>query len=281
MALGGGTAVEALARHVSEHGAEELFRYLDADEQRQLARVMRQARTSERDRGNFFKLYPEDGPFARRFYSKHLEHFRMGKTARERCVMGGNRTGKTEMGAFETTAHATGLYPDWWEGRKFNEPIEAWVAGKTNETVRDIVQAKLFGRVTRNERGQNIIRGGGTMPMDRIVPDTVTFKTGTPRLLNEVGIRYRDSETEYSIIGQKAYEQGRGSFEGTAKHVVWLDEECPIEVYSECLIRTGSVDGTIYLTFTPLDGMTDTVVQFLSEELRPPSEDEESEWVHY
>src|SRR3546814_18531691 len=62
--------------------------------------------------------------------------------------MAANRVGKTEgVGGYETTLHLTGEYPSWWEGRRFERPIAAWVAGKTNETTRAIVQTKLFGRV--------------------------------------------------------------------------------------------------------------------------------------
>ena len=67
----------------------------------------------------------------------------------------------------------------------------------------------------------------------------------------------------WSRLGFKAYEQGRGSFEGTAKHVIWLDEECPLDVYGECLIRTATTGGITMLTFTPLQGITETVRQFM------------------
>jgi phage terminase large subunit-like protein len=60
----------------------------------------------------------------------------------------------------------------------------------------------------------------------------------------------------------KSYEQGRGSFEGTSQHVIWLDEECPMDVYGECLIRLMTTQGVLLLTFTPLEGMSETVLQF-------------------
>ena len=34
-----------------------------------------------------------------------------------------------------------------WEGRTFDHPIEAWAAGDTSQTVRDIIQAKLLGPI--------------------------------------------------------------------------------------------------------------------------------------
>src|ERR1039458_10231464 len=61
------------------------------------------------------------------------------------CSWRGNRTGKTETGAYEMACHLTGQYPDWWQGRRFSKPVNAWACGTTNGTTRDIVQEKLLG----------------------------------------------------------------------------------------------------------------------------------------
>ena len=72
-----------------------------------------------------YKYYPEQGPLRRELYAKQMEFFRAGATYRERCFMAANRVGKTEgTGGYETTLHITGLYPHWWEGRRFEEPIK-------------------------------------------------------------------------------------------------------------------------------------------------------------
>ena len=39
--------------------------------------------------------------------------------------MAGNQLGKTLAGASEVAMHLTGLYPDGWEGLKFENPIVA------------------------------------------------------------------------------------------------------------------------------------------------------------
>ena len=46
-------------------------------------------------------------------------------------------------------------------------------------------------------------------------------------------------------------------------------------------MRTGTVDGMVYLTFTPLDGLTEVVTRFLPEELRPPVEIEDDEYTEH
>jgi len=49
-----------------------------------------------------------------------------GIYARERLLAAGNQLGKTIAGSMEMAMHLTGLYPDWWEGRRFSKAIIAW-----------------------------------------------------------------------------------------------------------------------------------------------------------
>jgi phage terminase large subunit-like protein len=74
---------------------------------------------------------------------------------------------------------------------------------------------------------------------------------------------------EWSTLGLKSYQQGRGSFEGTEQDVIWLDEEPKLDIYGECLIRTATTGGIIMLTFTPLEGMSEVVLQFMPADQRP------------
>ncbi|MFN8829168.1 MAG: terminase large subunit domain-containing protein [Labrys sp. (in: a-proteobacteria)] len=73
----------------------------------------------------------------------------------------------------------------------------------------------------------------------------------------------------WSSLGFKSYQQGRGSFEGTERDVIWLDEECEMDVYGECLIRTATTNGIVIVTFTPLEGLSDVVLQFMPADMRP------------
>lgn len=73
-----------------------------------------------------------------------------------------------------------------------------------------------------------------------------------------------------SLLGLKTYEQGRQSFEGTEKHVVWCDEEPPLDCYNEMLYRTMTAKGVMLTTFTPLQGMSDVVKSFLEPETDAP-----------
>ena len=189
-------------------------------------------------------------------YPKHMEF--LDSKAAQRLFCAANRVGKTETGAYEVARHATGLYPSWWKGTRYHQQVDIWAAGKTNETTRDIIQQKLFGNVI-TINGKRAFTGDGAIP-GWLIGD-ITWRQGIQGLADTVKVKHVPSG-EWSTIGLKSYEQGRGSFEGTAKHVVWCDEEPPLDVFSECLIRTATVFGIIMVTFTPLEGMSEVVRSF-------------------
>ena len=223
-------------------------------------------RDEERARFNKFNdLFPDEGPLRRDLYPKHLEFFRVGKEYRERCFMAANRGGKTVAGAYETTAHLTGKYPHWWEGARFNKRIRAWVAGDTNETTRDIIQLELLGEVTTGKDGRKAFDGSGLIPRECI--GQPKWKAGVQDLADTVPIQHTSGQ--WSSLAFKSFDQGRRSFQGTAKELIWLDEECPLDVYSECLIRTATTRGIVMTTFTPLKGLSENVLQFLPQAMRP------------
>lgn len=208
----------------------------------------------------FSTFFPDDGPFARRYYKKHIEFFTAGATFKERLLMKANRIGGTEAGAYETTCHATGLYPPWWRGRRFDKPVDIWACGTTSETTRNIVQVKLVGsmdipNVTKNEDGM-------------IPPKLVVHRSrrihGLQGALEQIWVQHVSGGT--STIGLKSYEQGREAFEGTAKSEIWCDEEPPEDCYTEMLYRTVTTKGIVLVTFTPLKGRSKVVNGFLDPE---------------
>lgn len=220
-----------------------------------------------RSRKRFESLYPDEGPLRRDLYVKHMEFLGAGAEYRERCAMFGNRTGKTYgLGAYELTCHLTGDYPKWWVGKRFSGAIECWGAGKTNETTRDIVQTTLVGSIA-HEGNRKTVDGTGMIPGDLLRLDNHTWKAGVPDLLDTIKVKHVSGD--YSTLGIKSYQQGRGSFEGTAKHAIWLDEEPPADIYGECVIRTATVDGIIFITFTPLEGMSEVVLGFMPQGTAP------------
>ena len=134
---------------------------------------------------------------------------------------------------------------------------------------RDIVQNKLFGKVTV-KNGRKALSGTGLVPAEDI--GTVTWKRGVQDLVDTVKVRRRVGG--WSEIGLKSYEQGRGAYEGTEKDLIWFDEEPPADVYVEAGIRTMTTKGHMLLTFTPLEGMSEVVLAFLEGGALPPREEE-------
>lgn len=222
-----------------------------------------------RSQRSFFRLFPDedtvqpDGSIihARHKYPKHLEFFKASAEYRETCFLAANRVGKTFAGAYAMTCHLTGLYPKWWEGRRFLTPIRAWACGKTNETTRDIVQTALMGEIAF-DGPRKTVSGTGMVP--GYLLGQPSWKQGVQDLIDTIKVKHVSGK--WSVLGMKSYQQGRGSFEGTAQHVIWPDEECPMDVYGECVIRTATTNGLVMLTFTPLAGLSETVLQFLPQE---------------
>jgi phage terminase large subunit-like protein len=213
----------------------------------------------------FDQLFPDTGPYRRELYPKHTLFFRAGRFRMERLFKAANRVGKTVAGGYECTAHATGRYPHWWQGRRFHHPTNGWAAGDTNETTRDIIQKELFGEVAWDGNRKSF-DGSGMIPRPLIGP--VTWKRGVADLADIVKVKHIDESGEWSggwsRIGLKSYDQGRRVFQGTAKHWIWLDEEVPEPVYGECIIRLMTTKGLMIMTFTPLQGLTPLINSFLA-----------------
>jgi phage terminase large subunit-like protein len=167
--------------------------------------------------------------------------------------MAGNQLGKTLAGGFEVAMHATGRYPDWWKGKRFDRPTVGWACGVTGEVVRDTIQKILTGRT-----GQE---GTGAIPKDAIVE--LVSARGIPDLLDTIRVKHVSGGV--SIIGLKTYASGREKFQGETLDYVWLDEEPPADIYTEALTRTNVGASPVWLTFTPLQGVSTVVKRFLHE----------------
>ena len=83
---------------------------------------------------------------------------------------------------------------------------------------------------------------------------------GIPDAVETIYVKHKKGQ---SVVSLKSYDQRREAFQGTEQDLIWLDEEPPLDIYSECLIRTMTTDGLLMLTFTPLMGMSDVVRSFL------------------
>jgi len=192
--------------------------------------------------------------YCRALYPVHIGFFEDGLEHRERVLIAANRIGKTDADCCEVCYHTTGVYPDWWTGKRFEEPVQVWIAGDTGKTVRDIVQMKLLG-----QRGSF---GSGFIPAHLLMHTTA--KAGIPDAIEGIYVEHVSGGT--STIQLKSYDQRREAFQGTAMNIIWLDEEPPLDIYVECLLRTAKtsdfVGGIMLMTFTPLQGLTKLVQNY-------------------
>lgn len=198
----------------------------------------------------------DEGPLRRELYSKHLEFFEAGSSHKLRLFMAANRVGKTFAAAFEISCHLTGQYPEWWKGKRFTLNNNWWICGVDNDLVRDVLQTILLGPI--GEFGSGMIPGE-SLDFDSLKEaKKADTSVGTFRVLHSSGA--------YSGVTFKSYESGRKAFQ-SANVSIWLDEEPPLPVFTECLLRTmdtGKGDSPILMmTFTPLLGLSETVLSFL------------------
>lgn len=191
-------------------------------------------------------------------YTKQREFHGLGLAKRERLLMAGNQVGKSYCGAAEMAIHMTGLYPDWWEGRRWDRPIRAWGAGVTSEVVRDTIQRLLVGDPANEESW-----GTGLIPGD-VLQDT-SRRPGVPNALAAITTKHTSGGISSLVL--KSFDQGRAKFQGDTIDLGWLDEEPPLEIYTEMLTRTNATSGLTYMTFTPLMGMSKTVKRFMGQDV--------------
>ena len=192
-------------------------------------------------------------------YPWQHEFHRMGRSHFERLLMAANAVGKTLTGGYETAIHATGLYPDDWDGIRFDHPTLIWVGSISNETQREYTQPMLLGPDLAEGLGL------GFIPKDRIIKVT-TRQAGIPNVVDEVHVRHVTGGVTRILF--KTYKQGWRAWQGAAPHVVWLDEQPDDNsldeagIYAEAQTRVLRTDGIIYMTLTPLLGETETIRHF-------------------
>lgn len=212
-------------------------------------------------------MFPDTGPLRRELYPKHMAFFEAGATKHERAMIAANRVGKTVGFGTEVVYHLTGLYPHWWQGRRWDRPVRAIASGDTHDTTRDIIQLKMLGALS--DRPENI--GTGLIPWQYIT--SWTPRPHVPGAIERVRVRHKSGgESEFWM---RSFVQGREIFQGVELDIFWPDEEVPEDVYTEGITRLLTTGGMSVLTFTPLKGRTPLVMRLLD----PNDEGKEDRFV--
>lgn len=193
----------------------------DLSEEVILAMARAKALERIRDKEKFTHYHP---------HPKQLEFHRSLK--RNKWFFGGNRSGKTTSGAIDVISWGIGEYPDYLSelGLKppFQPPIDVWVVSLDFPTSKDVVQPKIRE----------------WLPKRYIHKWTTTPGNYSLQLTNGTNYQF------------KSCDAGWEKFQGTAKHIIWFDEEPDWNVYQECLARLVDYKGYIIGTMTPLHGLT-------------------------
>lgn len=204
-------------------------------------------------------IFPDEGPFKRSLYKKHIDFINAGKDYPQRAFIAANRVGKSLTAAYEITCHVTGIYPHWWEGRRFLNANHWWAVGKSTQSTKEAVIETLLGKEDP---------GTGTIPKfhKNGEPCIISLhkKSGGGDFVEKIKVRHVSGDISTIVI--KTYEQEQDSFMGTKKDGVWLDEEpSKYYIFTECLTRLSDKfnPGLLICTFTPLRSLSDIVQQFI------------------
>ncbi|MDC7969409.1 terminase large subunit [Xylella fastidiosa subsp. multiplex] len=189
-------------------------------------------------------------------YLKQSAFHALGATVRERLLIAANQSGKTLCAGYEAAIHLTGRYPDWWQGKRFTSANHGLAGSETGELTRRGVQRVLLGRDPKTELGTGAIPGACI--------DAVTWARGVPELVDTIYVRHCTGAR--SSVSLKSFDQGREKWQADTVHWVWFDEEPPEDVYFEGITRTNRTFGPVFMTFTPLKGMSNVVRRFLTED---------------
>lgn len=187
-------------------------------------------------------------------HSKQALFHELGKSARQRLFLGGNRTGKTLCACVEVAFHLTGLYPKWWKGRRYDHPVDVWVAGVSKTSTKTVLQDQYYL--------------GNHKHLGYIPEHLITKQIKSHHIPEGIErVRVRHVSGGESSLEFMSYDQGREKFQGTKRDIIHFDEEPPLPVYQESLMRmlgTGDhEEGMIILTMTPLKGMTELLSSFM------------------
>lgn len=178
---------------------------------------------------------------------KQLDFHATGLNAKERAFFAGNRCGKSLCTSVEWCMHLTGNYPAWWNGYRYDKPINIWVAGVTNaETYQSLKKYYI-----------------GDVGFEGFIHSSLIVRKEPQKHLYYI----QHSSGGISKLRFKSYEQGAEAWQAETLDGVHMDEEPPAKIYSEAVTRTASTSSThhgmITLSMTPLKGVTTLMLKYM------------------
>ena len=193
----------------------------------------------------FCKYWSTDpDPKYKRFFNSIEEDFsKFTEDVKIFALLGGNRSSKTERGAFIAVA--------WLFGKEFfrNEPswryvkdlpipdhgVNIWCVGLDFSVIQNVIW---------KEKLRTGHRHGGLLPK---TPSPYITRISDSQFQVDVDVNGRKS----TLICKSA-DSGPEKFQSASVDLVWFDEECSVEVFNESYQRTIDCAGKILITLTPL-----------------------------
>jgi phage terminase large subunit-like protein len=247
---------------------QDLFPNLDKLSPEQQQRLLDLLKTQEEinKKNKLSEYFPDEGIYARRLYPKQLKFFAAGKDYMMRAMIAANQSGKTLACAYEMALHLTGLYPDWWEGRRFTKPVNAWAIGVSSSRVKSTIQKYLLG--------SEFDIGTGMIPADCIARPPTSSASGVAGLKSEIFVKHYTNGVYdgISTLELKSYADEREKFQGSRLDVIWMDEEDKKGpgIFNECITRFATTNGIMLCSFTPLYSLSEVVLSFIPDIKFPP-----------
>jgi phage terminase large subunit-like protein len=204
-------------------------------------------------------MFPDEGPLRRELYPKHVEFLNGGGQYDERIFFAANQIGKTYALLIEGIYHATGLYPHWWKGKRFNRSTVGAFGAKTWEMIRRGIQAKLL---TNADQGE-LELGTGIIPGELLEKAKFVKAQGIPDTYSELHIPHVSGSMSKIIF--ITYDSGLDKWKSFTADWVCLDEEPPFDIYVEASVRVLVNDGTVALGFTCDENLTETILHFFTD----------------
>ena len=163
-------------------------------------------------------------------------------------ISGGNRAGKTEIGAMLAVATAAGS-DEWW--------VREWLRG--NGLPMNIVPEKpctVWASALSYADALEYIRP----KIQRFCP------AGSKFVMWKAQNRAHVQLPNGGRIVSMSADAGREKYQGAGVSLVWMDEEHNFEIFEEAMLRiVDSGTGRLVLTMTPLKGMTWVYDKFLTD----------------
>ena len=134
----------------------------------------------------------------------------------------------------------------------------AGAAARTQDKTREGIQEKLFGDLIGGELGT------GLVPLDNIIGRPIMAR-GISHILDTAIIR-RETGGK-AAFRQKTFAMGREGWQVESVDEAWIDEDpskADNTIYSEVLARTTTTRGGIFITMTPVPGLTELRKRFKS-----------------